>query len=216
MPRGVRAKQTSPIEKHHRAAWRIFIGVAIIALVLQSGFWLFFRTACLQESMMLQNDAEALLSTPFVLNTPASLEVEIQSPEMRDNWIHLKVSLVSETGAETRYRTIQLRDFTLGDGFFGKAPRMFSLLFANVPSGKWRLMVEPIAASRDDVQVLFAVQKYILSWERLLASLALLALLPLSVSARYVWFEIKRGGIKNQKRKPEALRCLTHHESLNP
>jgi hypothetical protein len=196
---GVGAAQPSPYEAAWGAVRKVFYAAALVALVIQMRACAGGETANVArvEGAFKPGVAEqTTVSDPFEVKGPANLQVRVDS-NVDNQWIAFGVTLEQEGTGELREVELESSYFHGydEDGSWSEGSTSASELFPALPSGTYRLIVEPDApeAKTELTWHLDAARAAPVA-EPLWWALAALGLYPLWLRRQAAAFEAKRGG----------------------
>ncbi|MDR0564863.1 MAG: DUF4178 domain-containing protein [Azoarcus sp.] len=207
-PKGVYANQPTPWVKPRRFAWRVFLFALVMALLLQWRGSQIPQTPYIQENPLFKIGAP-WLSEPFTLNKTTTLAVLSEAAGLNNSWIELGLALVNEKDGEARVGSSELSYYSGWDdeGRWTEDAMKRTLVFRDVPSGTWRLMMETTNAepalktqleyaeyssTKTNIPLTLTVRKRPPPWGNLIILLGTLLLPPLYLTMRAVGFEHAR------------------------
>ena len=207
-PVGVYANQPNPWKNKSRSQWRLFFGLALLAIVLQM---IFSWSSHFQEKEYLNYwtplkyqaaSGNSGLSSPFRLDKASTLKVESSTEKLDNDWVEIGLALVRESDGEARYGSVELSHYSgwdVEDGSWSENKLKHTMTFRDVPPGDWRLLVEGIDSSNEFLvriglgyPVSLTVKSHHAPWENLLILLCGLLVWPAVLSFKYRRFERDR------------------------
>ena len=204
-PVGVYANQPNPWKNKSRPVWRLFLKLALLAIVLQMIFSLssrFLEKEYLNYWTPLRYQAaseDPVLSSPFSLDKTSTLNVESRTEKLNNDWVEIGLALVRESDGEARYGSVELSYYSgwdSEDGSWSENNMKHTTTFRDVPPGVWRLLVEGIDSSNKVSDrydpVYLTVRSHRAPWENLLLLLCGLLVWPAVLSFKSFRFETAR------------------------
>jgi hypothetical protein len=196
---GIGANQPSPWEERHRKVCRAFWRLALAAIVLQLGTWLFSsnKTLLTQHFTFTRVNAEETLTTePFKVSGKASNLYVRNRTNLNNSWVGLDLSLVERDTGES-YEAA--REISYYEGYdegekWTEGSRDDEVVFKGVPQGTYYLAIDAeLPMDRPtEVSDLVEVVSGAPVWSNLALVLIFLVLFPVFTRWRWASFEMRR------------------------
>ncbi len=198
-PVGVYANQPNPWGETHRQACRLFWRVALVAIVLQALFSLFFGSQLLlrQDFLFTQETAdETRVTREFTVTGKARKLTVRNATSLDNNWIGLDMTLVDKTSGAAWPASRELGFYAGYDGgeSWSEGNRTDEVVFLDIPPGTYYLAVDPDIAPEKPVPVQDRIEVLAggAAWSNFILLAIFLALFPIFSRFRHAAFEARR------------------------
>jgi hypothetical protein len=199
-PFGVGAIEPADPKGHSRAALSVIslIGAVLIALQLFISFvkpsrQLFNATYQVQSDSAISGSSKPIVTSSFEVNGPTALTFDMTST-IDNQWVELAVNLINEQSGRAYEFTKTLEYYSgLESGeSWSEGSRDDQAILGRIPSGRYHLNIYPATEAGRITSFSITVKQTSMLWGNIILMILVLAVYPLILYWRRIWFESRR------------------------
>lgn len=197
-PLGVYANQPNPWEASHRRVCSLFWRLALVAILLQLGFWLFGGgQSLLRENFEFapHGQEESRQTREFTLSGQARKLAVRNVASVDNSWLGLELLLVNKATGEAWPAAREIAYYHgYDDGYWWEGSREDEVVFLNVPPGSYYLTLDAELPPGQQAPVRTQVEVAVAGagWSNFLFLMLFLAAFPAFTRTRHSAFEVAR------------------------